>query len=130
MVDQAVLATLDLQTIQRQGADLAGPAAGIAQHHIHGVEHGLDVVAGPVAVTAVAAEHVDVGIELGDDRFGDGLADLVLVLVDELDAQVGMAAEPGGQSGQHLIAAAEVQHRQEQPEQGGAVLVPVRPPGV
>ncbi|WP_219416951.1 hypothetical protein [Pseudonocardia nigra] len=50
------------------------------------------------------------GVELGDDGFGDGLADLVLVGLVVADRLGGLAVERGRQFGQPAGGAAEVEH--------------------
>ena len=79
VVDERVLAAVDLDAVGGERHHLAGAPPGAAQDHVGGAEHrGCRRPAAP-AVGVGGFEQVELGVKLGDHRLGDGLADLVLV---------------------------------------------------
>jgi hypothetical protein len=80
VVDQRVLPVLNFQAVLGQRHQLTGTAAGVAQDLVGRLEQLRGRRRRPgVAVGAVGAQQVQVGVELGDHRLGDCLADLLLV---------------------------------------------------
>ena len=80
VVDKRVLAAVDLDAVGGKRHHLAGAPPGVAQDHVRGAEHRGRVGDRPhPAVGMGGFEQVELGVELGDHRLGDGLADLVLV---------------------------------------------------
>jgi len=95
--DQDVLAGVGVQAVDAQPAHFPGAAAGVAQQDVDGAEHGLHRFEWEVSVGSVSADQMRVGVELGDDQFGDGLAGLVLGGVLVGDRVVLLAGERGGE---------------------------------
>lgn len=114
VVDQRRFAVDPLQAVPPQAGDLARSATCVPQDCVDHLVHTGEVSSGPTAalVGRGSAQKVDVRIELGDDMFGNGSADVVLGHVDRRDGvKAGIDGEPAGDVVHHSGLPSELQER-------------------
>ncbi|WP_406211988.1 hypothetical protein [Streptomyces canus] len=113
-----------LQAVVGQGGDLQGAASGVAEQDVDGLVEQLPVGGWEVAAALdlSEAEGVQVGVELADDRFGDGLADAVFVGFLDADAVLDRVAGEGSGEGVQLSGAAAVVDQLEEAADERAAL--------
>lgn len=70
VVDQVGLAVDGLDAAEFEADDLAGTSPGVAQQPVDHLLHGPQIGGGDSAGAAGRSEQVELGVELGDDRFG------------------------------------------------------------
>ncbi|MEU8837035.1 hypothetical protein [Streptomyces sp900116325] len=126
--DQRGLPVRGLQAFAGQGGDLQRAAAGVPQEDVDGLVEQLEVGGGDVAAALdlSGAEGVQVGVELADDRLGEGFADAVLVLLFQTDPVLDRVAGEGSRESVQVSGAAAVVDQLEEAGQeraplGGAV---------
>ncbi|MEV3959245.1 hypothetical protein [Streptomyces albogriseolus] len=124
--DQGDLVVAGLQAVAGQGEDFQGPPAGVSEQDVQRAVHQLQVVGGEGALAAgpPQAEKVEVGVELADHRFGDRLADLVLVSLLFGDAVEGGVTDEGGREVVRGSGAAAVVDQGEEVAGDGHAVVP------